>query len=795
VGFWWKPSNPTWGLSIQQQGQHSFAVWFTYNAQNKPVWYALTCAFVSAGVDKNCVGDLVTGTGIPFANLTGSANAQFTAAGSGSLKLTAQGTLELRYAIGGVQQHITDLERLNLVAAEPVPVCFLQAGSRVNANNYTDLWWGGATASGWGIHISHQSNQLFLSWASYDAQGNATWMVGLGSQDPADNLRFSGNLFQFAQGVPYSQATAALNPPAAVLGTFDLNFSNGEQGHFNYSLPDFGVSQRTLPLERFAAPGLGDVTLCNVTPPFSAAQQAARFLSQATFGAKMADIEALVADGSDYAAWLDQQFAKPQSRHLPSVRDYLLSLPLEQRRGKNPAFSWSMWKNFASADDQLRQRVAFALSEIMVISLDGQLKNYPLGPAHYLDTLGEQAFGNYRDLLNAVTYSPMMGLYLNALHNQKEDTKTGRVPDENYAREVMQLFTIGLYKLNLDGSPLLDATSKPIETYSNADITGLARVFTGLSWAGPDTSSQRFFSARRQDYESQIQPMQAYNQFHSVAEKRFLTASIPAQKNADTEGDVRIALDTLFNHPNVGPFIGKQLIQRLVSSNPTPAYVARVARAFNNNGQGARGDMRAVIKAILLDPEARDQPMITAQSGKLREPVLRFVQWLRSFNALSANGAFLLDSTARADTQLAQSPLLAPSVFNFFRPGYVPPNSRVGDAGLVAPEAQITTETSVAGYLNFMRTVINTGVGSKVGGSADIQADYSAELALASEPDQLIARVSLLLATDLSSATRTLIRDAVASVSLATNTESNKLNRVKLAIYLVMASPEYIVQN
>ena len=238
--------------------------------------------------------------------------------------------------------------------------------------------------------------------------------------------------------------------------------------------------------------------------------------------------------------------------------------------------------------------------------------------------LGTQAFGNFRNLLEAVTYSPMMGLYLSHLHNQKENAATGAVPDENYAREVMQLFTIGLYELNQDGTQKLDIRGKLIETYGNSDVSSLAKVFTGLSWAGPDTANNRFNGGGNPvEADKEIKPMQAYNQFHSVSQKQFLGVTIPATTIADTNGDVRIALDTLFNHPNIGPFIGKQLIQRLVSSNPSPAYVSRVAGIFNNNGSGVRGDMKAVIKAVLLDPEARAAVVSTSTRGKVREPVVR----------------------------------------------------------------------------------------------------------------------------------------------------------------------------
>jgi uncharacterized protein (DUF1800 family) len=533
-------------------------------------------------------------------------------------------------------------------------------------------------------------------------------------------------------------------------------------------------------------------------PARLSAQQASRFLAQATFGPRMTDIDALT--GSNYDTWITTQFAKQQSLHLPGVSALVLALPVDQQMGQNE-FQRSMWKQFSQGDDQLRQRVAFALSQLFVISLDSSLSAaYPRGPANYLDLLGKNAFGNYRDLLDAVTYSPMMGIYLSSLKNVKENLTTGAVPDENYAREVMQLFSIGLYQLNLDGSIKRDANGKELETYTNADITGLAKVFTGLSWGGPDKSNARFLgnqSAR--DLNREILPMQGYNQYHATNEKRFLGVTIPANTTSDTDSDVTLALDTLFNHPNVGPFIGKQLIQRLVSSNPSPAYVARVAAVFNDNGAGVRGDMKSIIKAILLDVEARNTANATDQSGKLREPVIRLLQWMRAFNAKSTDGKFLIGDLSDPSTELAQSPLRSPSVFNFYRPNYVPPNSLTAAAALVSPEAQITSETSVAGYLNYMRTVVSNGVGTNTNGARDVQADYSAELALATNPDALVDRINLLLtAGKLSATTRTTIRDAVAAVTIrstAPQSDTDKRNRVYLAIYLTLASPDYILQN
>lgn len=516
--------------------------------------------------------------------------------------------------------------------------------------------------------------------------------------------------------------------------------------------------------------------------------QAARMLAQATFGASAQDIDHLTAAG--YSAWIDEQFGKPQTLH----RNYMDSITAGGTSLSQNNFFESFWQQAITGDDQLRQRVAFALSQIFVISFqDSTVANYPRGVASYYDMLAADAFGNYRQLLEDVTLHPMMGIYLTSLHNQKESGS--RVPDENYAREVMQLLSIGLYQLNQDGS-LKMVDNKPVETYSNADIKGMAKVFTGWSWAGPDKSDSRFFGGTP-DANRDWMPMQSYPKYHSVSDKQFLGVTIPAQGAPNPEGDLKIALDTLFNHPNVGPFIGRQLIQRLVTSNPSPQYVARVAAAFANNGAGVRGDMKAVIKAILLDPEARaDVDPATPNAGKLREPVVRLANWMRAFDATSASGRFLLGSLDDPLSQLGQTPMRSPSVFNFYRPGYVPPNTSIAAAGLVSPEMQITAETSVVGYLNFMRDAIPNGTGS----SRDIKPDYTNELALADTPDKLVDRVNLLLmGNQMSAVLRSQIIAAVSSVAIsatnATSAATARKNRVCLAIFLAMASPEYIVQK
>lgn len=529
--------------------------------------------------------------------------------------------------------------------------------------------------------------------------------------------------------------------------------------------------------------------------------EASRFLAQAGMGAS--DSAIVQVQRADYTGWLDQQFAMtPRNSHQAYVNAVIAS-------GQNPNQSHVMhtfWKQVAIGPDQLRQKVAFALSQIFVISqLDSAVGGYERGVASYLDMLGREAFGNYRSLLEAVSRHPMMGLYLSHLRNQK--ASGNRVPDQNFAREVMQLMSIGLYELNPDGT-LVVAGNAPVETYDNEDIVGLSHVFTGFSWAGPDKQNGRFYGSSSNpppDPNRDVLPMQGYPQFHSTEEKRFLGTVIPAQGTPDPDASLRIALDTIFAHPNVGPFIGRQLIQRMVTSNPSPAYVARVTQAFNSGtftlgnwrtGNGQRGDMRATIAAVLLDAEAREINNTTEPGfGKVREPVLRLAAWMRAFNSASASGNFLLGDTDSASSSLGQSPMRSPSVFNFYRPGYVPPNTGIAAANLVAPEFQIIHETSVVGYSNFMRNAIRSGVGSN--SPRDIQPDYSKELALAEDPDALIERIDLLLTYGtMSTRTKDLIRDAVEDISInPISPSSGRLNRVYVATLFAVSSPDFIVQK
>jgi uncharacterized protein (DUF1800 family) len=515
---------------------------------------------------------------------------------------------------------------------------------------------------------------------------------------------------------------------------------------------------------------------------------AVRFLNQATFGSTEADTA--TAQQQWRTGWLQAQFALPVDRtHWSRVAAdqaaYLAENPtVSSDKIPQTVWDWSIWEAYLGAPDQLRKRVGYALSQIMVVSVDGfafSVNNARLAAA-YMDVLETGAFGNFRQLLEDVTLSPAMGYYLSHRGNRKADYPNNdttkpptRVPDENYAREVMQLFTIGLVELNADGTLKL-TDGQPTETYGEDDVRGLARVFTGWD----------FIARSNPDWPRT--PMQHTASRHSPEEKTFLGVTIPA--NADGPASLRIALDTLFNHPNTAPFISQQLIQRLVTSNPSPAYVGRVSARFADNGQGVRGDMKAVVEAVLNDTEARTPANITQPApswGKLREPVLRYTTFARNFGGTFNGEIWRIGSLSDPATALGQSPLRSPSVFNFYRPGYVPPNTGIAREKLVAPEFQISTDTSLPGYVNFMQRQL-------VAPNGGLVFNYDAELALASDPTALVARLDRRLTnTAMSSATRDEIVATVTALPAGTATQN--LARVRTAILMTLASPEYIVQK
>lgn len=505
--------------------------------------------------------------------------------------------------------------------------------------------------------------------------------------------------------------------------------------------------------------------------PVIADAQAARLLGQATMGITRESIARVKSLG--YAGWLDEQFATPRAiRHW----DWMVGAGFNAAANINGTAGYdpSVWRQLVTGQDQLRQRVGMALLEILVVGIDGLTSTWKaFGAAAYLDLLMDGAFGNFRALLESVSTNAAMAQYLTFLGNRKANASTGAVPDENYARELLQLFTIGVNRLNPDGSVQAGAA----ETYTQADVSGLARVFTGFNYdMGDGTTPDRL---RR--------PLVVNAGQHETGAKSFLGATIAA--GTDGTASLKQALDAIFAHPNVAPFVSRQLIQRLVTSNPSAGYVQRIGAVFENNGQGTRGDLKAVVRAILLDGEARDDAgLANAGFGKLREPIMRFTGWARAFGAASASDGWAIGDTSSATTRLGQSPGRAQSVFNFFRPGYTPPNTAIAAQGLVAPELQITNELSVVGYLNFMQGAI---AGAGVG---DVRADYTAILAKAGDAGALVDEVNLLLAAgQLSAPTVATIRGAVESLPVtATN---GSLARVYIAIQLTLAAPEFIVQK
>jgi uncharacterized protein (DUF1800 family) len=524
--------------------------------------------------------------------------------------------------------------------------------------------------------------------------------------------------------------------------------------------------------------------------------EAAKFLTQSTFGPTDAEIDAVKTQG--YTAWINAQIALPSSSHQTYLDNRLAQIRLTNPTAQlSPnQFYESFWLYAATGPAQLRERMKLALSEIFVISLlDPNVDER--GAASYYDMLGANAFGNYRTLLEQVSLHPMMGIYLTHLANQKEDVATGRTPDENYAREVMQLMSIGVQELNMDGTVRRDANGAAIPSYTPSDISNLAKVLTGFSWYAATPTNQTFFG-RGRTADSYVRPMILYPQYHSTSAKTFLDVTVPAG-STDGVAELKIALDTIFNNVNVAPFLCKQLIQRLVTSNPSPAYVGRCSAIFVNNGSGVRGDLAAVVRTILLDAEARDiNSASSATFGKIREPVIRMTNWMRAFGATSVSGNYLLNSTS-ANSSLGQSALASQSVFNFFRPGYIPPNTRLGAQNLTAPEFQIVDEVTVAGYANTMQAAIGNGIGQ----GSDVRSAYTREIAVASDANALVDRMNrMLLYGQMSSALRARIVESVNSVVVPAATGTNQdtintalINRSRLAVYMTMVSPEYLVQR
>ena len=554
--------------------------------------------------------------------------------------------------------------------------------------------------------------------------------------------------------------------------------------------------------------------------------EAHRFLVQTSFGPTEQTIAQLLEFGNGpngYERWIDAQIAKPVSTNLHTL---IARTPIDRKNmgaSQLIADRVDIWfRNAMTGDDQLRQRVGWALAQIMVVSDNGALMELPYAVADFQDMLNRNAFGNFRTLLEDVTLHPAMGLYLSMYGNQKAVEGTNLRPDENYAREMMQLFTIGLVELNIDGTVKRDANGQPIPTYTQDTIRGFARVFTG--WK-PECfyyvpRDQCFVRAHlvpwpNEDGFNQGKPLVVHEDFHEPGAKQLLVypgvslagGVLPA--NQGGVRDLQLALDNVFHHPNVGPFISKQLIQKLVTSNPSPDYVRRVAEVFNNDGSGVRGNLKAVIKAILLDREARE---LTNRStaGKIKEPLLRLTQLWRMYAEEIPAGKFIYGIPGGPVFTLGQSPGQSPSVFNFFSPFYAPPGE-IAQAGLVAPELQLANEnlhTQLSGVF-FNQSHYQTSRSQWTRGDSTF-IDVEDEMRAADDVDSLIDLVAkkLLGSADamspaLREETRRQLRRWKADQTYVDNQygtrkehfEYFRQNRVGDALYLILTSPEFAVQQ
>ncbi|MEM8963472.1 MAG: DUF1800 family protein [Acidobacteriota bacterium] len=540
------------------------------------------------------------------------------------------------------------------------------------------------------------------------------------------------------------------------------------------------------------APGAVAPTLATNGGPITltAQQRASRFVAQATFGGDLAMINQVNNMGLE--SWLDAQMALA---HTPILEDHSAFVAQFGEEDIANYFDWAWWNRAMLAPDVVRQRVAFSLSQIFVVSRRLDLL-YDLGDAiaSYHDIFLRNAFGNFRDILFDVTMHPVMGFYLSHLNNRRSDASINRFPDENYAREVMQLFSIGLVELNPDGTPVLAPEAVP--TYTNAEITEFAKIFTGLTLSPYDPDDPVIFGTDEGDW---LEPMVMVEAEHEPGPKNLLNGFVVPGGQTGMQ-DINMAIDNLFNHPNVGPFIGRLMIQRLVTSNPSPAYVGRVAAAFADNGFGVRGDMKALWKAILLDPEARDTNNIGDPNfGKVREPFTKWVHVGRAFHATSNSGQFRHfggaepgdDDVENDNVALAQYPYFAPSVFNFYLPDHSPAGP-LTTAGLVAPEMEIVHAFTSIATINLMnRAVIFEHYIYDAPADEDVRLNLATEEAIAQTgPSALVDHLDLLLTYGtLSASSRQIILDAITPLA------ADPYDQVIMALYLFLISPEYAVQR
>jgi uncharacterized protein (DUF1800 family) len=579
-----------------------------------------------------------------------------------------------------------------------------------------------------------------------------------------------------ATGYSIGRATSSTGPYASVGESSSMSFT--DTGVTNGTAYYYVVSASNATGSSANSPSV------TATPVSLSRIQAARFLAQAGFGGSDADIQNVQNQPNDIQGWLAQQFAIPvnPSGQLSNVAwmqaNALISIEFDTTGVQS-----SFWRKLISSPDVLRQRMMLALTDLFVVNTGATTLNYRgAAAAYYLDQLEANAFGNFKSLLLAVSHTPAMGQYLSFLGSVKANPVTGTSPDENYAREIMQLFSIGVVQLNLDGTPLANPNDPGVAlaTYGQTDVLNMAKVFTGWELNAAATAYPGASAAT-----DMINNAAGFD----TTEKYVLGKTIAA--GLDGEQTLEAAIDVLMQHPNIAPFISRQFIQRLVTSNPSPDYVSRVATVF----QSTQGDMKAIITAILTDTEATSDALLSnPEAGKLREPVVRFIQWARTFpvnfSPSDATAWATIGDLASPSYALAESPLQSPNVFFFFQPGYIPPQTALETNAITAPEFGITNESSVAGYMNFVKKLVATGIGGVLG-------DYSALQPLVNEGGNsaaLLAELNVLVAAgQISAATLTLMQGALDTIDVSTSTGAN--DRLYAALTLVMCAPEYLVQK
>jgi len=747
-------------------------------------------------------------------------------------------SITVEYTIGGTATPGTDFEPLAgkvtiPAGATSATVALLPKANPANTNNRTAI----VTITpkpAYGVGVNDQaaltifanSGSLYVSnlralpgAAASTAYGTATVQLApdeksafvnvsfsnLSSPQVVAHLEINGNyvfnlpqgqvgnaLWTFAPVGTYSTAdlVAALKAGRVAVSIDTASFPGGELG---------GSFVRSSGTAAFNPPAPApSIDLSKVSP-----QEAARFLIQATFGATQDEITKVAAKG--YSAWINEQIsAVPASSHrTETIHDFNrnqtnagagnrdpVTLAYQYPGGAHRQAAW--WKIAVEGPDQLRQRVAFALSQILVISdTNGTVAAWQEGAANFYDIFVQNAFGNFRDVLEKVTLNPMMGIYLSALRSAKAtfDTRGNptSLPDENYAREVMQLFTIGLNELNPDGTLRLDPNGQPIPTYTQDTIMQMAKVFTGWGFANSTENATANVNLFRGSPGNYIDSMMLWPAFHDDTAKAIVGGRVLPAGQGGVK-DLRDALDALVAHPNTAPFISRQLIQRLVTSNPSPGYIYRVAQVFSNNGAGVRGDLAAVVRAILLDYEARSPAVAaTATFGKLKEPLIMTTALLRAAGGTSNSGRIYIPNP---EGSLSQAALRSPTVFNFYEPNYVLPGA-VAEAGLYAPEFQILNDTTAITQPNFYYGYIYTTRSATDMTQQAVGLNLAPLYPLARTPAQLAETASLLFtAGTMPKASLDRVTAAINALPAGNGTATaNDIERVRSALYLVLTSP------